>query len=128
MPGVMGTDIRKSGYANDRPARHDVSSADVRRAARLFKVLSHPDRLRLACRIGDGRPTTQKELIGEFGWSQPTAARHIAALRSAGLVAAERNGSEVRLRLGEEIGLDLMEAVCDWLHGSVPEAKIHGSP
>ena len=37
---------------------------DLRRAASIFKVLSHPDRLRLACLLSSGTPTTQKELIG----------------------------------------------------------------
>ncbi len=90
----------------------------MRRAIDLFKVLSHPDRLRLACALGDGRVTTQKELMEEFGWPQSTAARHIAALRGAGLVAAEREGAEVHLRLGTLVALHLLDTVCDWVHGS----------
>lgn len=89
---------------------------DVRRAAGLFKILSHPDRLRLACALGDGRATTQKSLVEELGWPQSTTARHLAALRHAGLVVAERDGAEVQLRMGSPIGLDLMEAVCAWIH------------
>ncbi len=89
---------------------------EMRRAVALFKVLSHPDRLRLACFLGDGRVTTQKELMEEFGWPQSTAARHIAALRRAGLVAAERDGAEVHLRLGNPVALHLVETVCHWVH------------
>jgi DNA-binding transcriptional ArsR family regulator len=79
-------------------------------------VLSHPDRLRLACALGDGRVTTQKQLVEEFGWPQSTAARHIAALRGAGLVAAERDGAEVHLRMGNPVALHLLETVCSWIH------------
>jgi DNA-binding transcriptional ArsR family regulator len=93
-----------------------ASPAEMDRAVELFKVLSHPDRLRLACALGDGRVTTQKELVEEFGWPQSTAARHIAALRAAGLVAAERDGAEVRLRLGNPVALHLLDTVCDWVH------------
>lgn len=121
--------IRKSEYPDARPGNgRRISGAEVRRAASLFRILSHPDRLRLACRLGDGRTTTQKALIDEFGWSQPTTARHLAALREAGLVVAERDGAEVRLRMGDEIGLHLMTAVCDWLHRPAPEPAATGAP
>jgi DNA-binding transcriptional ArsR family regulator len=93
-----------------------ASPAEMERAVELFKVLSHPDRLRLACALGDGRVTTQKELVEEFGWPQSTAARHIAALRAAGLVTAERDGAEVLLRLGNPVALHLLDTVCDWVH------------
>lgn len=105
--------IRKSGYAETRHA----TEAEVARAADLFKVLSHPDRLRLACRMGDGRVTTQRDLQRDFDWPQSTTARHLAALRRAGLVEAERHGAEVHLRLGADVGLRLMATVCDWIHG-----------
>ncbi len=94
----------------------EASPEEMHRAVDLFKVLSHPDRLRLACALGDGRVTTQKELMEEFGWPQSTAARHIAALRAAGLAAAERDGSEVHLRMGNPVALHLLDTVCDWVH------------
>lgn len=97
------------------PLPHGASPAEMDRAVGLFKVLSHPDRLRLACALGDGRVTTQRALVDEFGWPQSTAARHLAALRTAGLVTAERDGSEVRLRLGSEVALDLLATVCAWV-------------
>jgi len=97
-----------------------ATPAEMRRAVALFKVLSHPDRLRLACALGDGRVTTQKELVEEFGWPQSTAARHLAALRSAGLVTAERDGAEVHLRLGNPVALHLLETVCSWVHEERP--------
>ncbi|GMV06419.1 MAG: hypothetical protein AMXMBFR53_26950 [Gemmatimonadota bacterium] len=97
-----------------------ATPAEMRRAVALFKVLSHPDRLRLACALGDGRVTTQKELVEEFGWPQSTAARHVSALRSAGLVAAERDGAEVHLRLGNPVALHLLETVCSWVHEERP--------
>lgn len=94
----------------------EASPEEMGRAVALFKVLSHPDRLRLACALGDGRVTTQKELMEEFGWPQSTAARHIATLRGAGLVAAERDGTEVHLSLDTPVALHLLDTVCDWVH------------
>lgn len=93
----------------------EATPAQMGRAVNLFKVLSHPDRLRLACALGDGRVTTQKELVEEFGWPQSTAARHVAALRIAGLITAERDGTEIHLRLGNPVAIHLLETVCDWV-------------
>ena len=90
--------------------------AEMARAVALFKVLSHPDRLRLACALGDGHTTTQKQLVEEFGWPQSTAARHVTALRNAGLVIAERDGAEVLLRMDGHITSNLLQLVCDWVH------------
>lgn len=108
----------------------EATPAERARAVALFKVLSHPDRLRLACALGDGRVTTQKELVEEFGWPQSTAARHVAALRSAGLITAERDGTEVHLRLGNPVALHLLETVCDWVHegAQVPQVRLPDSP
>ena len=92
------------------------SRGEMLRAIGLFKVLSHPDRLRLACALGDGRTTTQTRLMKEFGWPQSTAARHITALRNAGIVAAERSGTEVHLRLGNPVALHRLETVCSFVH------------
>ncbi len=103
-----------------------VTDAEVRRAVDLFKVLAHPDRLRLACALGDGRVTTQKALMEEFGWPQSTTARHLALLRNAGLIAAERDGAEVRLRLGDPVVLDLMDTICSWVHG--PGSGLDAAP
>lgn len=87
-------------------------------AVDLFKVLAHPDRLRIACALGDGRVTTQKALMQEFGWPQSTAARHLTILRNRGLVASERDGTEVLLRMGEPLALNVMDTVCAWVRGS----------
>ena len=103
----------------------EATPAEMDRAVGLFKVLSHPDRLRLACALGDGRVTTQKELVEEFGWPQSTAARHVAALRSAGLITAERDGTEIHLRLGNPVALHLLETVCEWVHDMAP---VHDRP
>ena len=112
-PTTAPAGIRDSGYAGSRGHADD----ELDRAADLFKVLSHPDRLRLACLMGDGRVTTQRDLMRHFGWPQSTTARHLAALRRSGLIEAERHGPEVHLRLGADVGLDLMATVCQWIHG-----------
>lgn len=102
--------------SENKPEGFKPTQAEMVRALALFKVLSHPDRLRLACSLGDGRTTTQTKLVEEFGWPQSTAARHVTALRNAGVVIAERDGAEVLLRMGSPITLDLLGIVCEWVH------------
>lgn len=94
---------------------------DIKRAARIFKSLSHPGRLQIACMLGSGRFSTQRDLIGKLGWPQSTVARHVAALRSGGIVTAERRGTEVHLTLVEPVAHDLMDAVCEWVHPETGE-------
>ena len=98
---------------------------DLKRAARIFKALSHPGRLQVACLLGSGRHSTQKELIEELRWPQSTIARHVGALRSGGLVSARRCGTEVHLELVEPVAHELMDAVCDWVHPETGERFTH---
>jgi DNA-binding transcriptional ArsR family regulator len=99
----------------------NVHPNDIRRAAGIFKALSHPSRLKLACSLLDGRCTTQKELIEELGWPQSTMARYVSALRDQGLVKATRRGQEVELELGSIVTRRLLETVCAWVHPETGE-------
>ncbi len=96
-------------------------SQDIRRAAAIFKVLSHPSRLRIICRLFDGHASSQKTLIEELRWPQSTVARHLGALRDAGLVTAWRQGQEVLYEIGSPVAHQLMSAVCDWVHPETGE-------
>jgi DNA-binding transcriptional ArsR family regulator len=95
-----------------RPAA-DVPGPTVwRRASRVFKALSHPDRLRIAYRLACGRPATQVELVHETGLSQPTFARHQAKLRDLGVIEVTRQGAEVRLTLEDPLVRRVVQAMC----------------
>jgi ArsR family transcriptional regulator len=94
---------------------------DIRRAASIFKVLSHPSRLTIVCKLADHQGITQKELIEDLGWPQSTMARHIGQLRERGLVEAIRHGTEIRLELAGDVTKNLMSAMCDWVHPETGE-------
>lgn len=98
---------------------------DLKRAARVFKALSHPGRLEIACLLGSGLYTTQRDLIEKLGWPQSTVARHVGALRSGGLVIARRCGTEVHLELVEPVAHQLMDTVCEWVHPETGEHFTH---
>lgn len=57
---------------------------------------------------------TRREILGllQHGW--PTISRHLAILREAGLVNAERNGQEIRYELNTSIFEDLIQHVMMW--------------
>jgi uncharacterized membrane protein len=90
------------------------SPGEVSLAARVFKALSHPDRLQLTCLLADRNRVTQKELVDELGWPQSTVSRHLTVLRERGLVVGERHGAEVWLE-ATDMPRVLLDAVCVWL-------------
>jgi DNA-binding transcriptional ArsR family regulator len=98
----------------------EPTEKELRQAAEVFKALSHPDRLRLACRLAMGPGSTQKELVEALGWPQSTVARHVGELRERGLVAGTREGVEVRLE-ATSLPRVLLDGICDWLRRAARE-------
>jgi DNA-binding transcriptional ArsR family regulator len=70
----------------------------TRLQAEVLKVLAHPARLEMLHRLANG-PVEVSRLAEAIGASQPNASQHLAVLRTAGLVEAERHGRETRYRL-----------------------------
>lgn len=86
---------------------------EARRLAGIFKVLAHPDRVRIACLLADGRSTTQRALLEELHWPQSTLARHVATLRDRGLLRATRKNGDVYLELANDLPSRLIAAAGD---------------
>ena len=68
--------------------------------ADVLKTLSNPRRLEIIHLLADG-PREVSRLATEMGISQPNVSQHLALMRAAGLVEAEREGREVRYRLSD---------------------------
>ena len=68
--------------------------------ADVLKTLSNPRRLEIIHLLADG-PCEVSRLAEEMGISQPNVSQHLALMRSAGIVEAERDGREVRYRLSD---------------------------
>jgi DNA-binding transcriptional ArsR family regulator len=68
--------------------------------ADILKTLASPRRLEILHRLAEG-PCEVSRLADELGVSQPNISQHLAVLKSAGLVEAERDGREVRYRLSD---------------------------
>ena len=68
--------------------------------AEVLKTLANPRRLEIVHLLADG-PREVGRLAEEMGISQPNVSQHLAVMRSAGVVEAEREGREVRYRLSD---------------------------
>lgn len=77
-----------------------------------FKALSDPTR-REILRLLSSRPRTVNEIVERFELSQPAISRHLAVLRQAGLVSAERTGQNVVYALDTTVFQDVVRALLD---------------
>lgn len=80
--------------------------------AEVLKTLANPRRLEIIHRLADG-PSEVGRLADQMGIAQPNLSQHLALMRSAGVVEAERNGREVRYRLADS---DIV-AACELMRG-----------
>lgn len=87
--------------------------------AETLRTLAHPRRLQMIHILGDG-PHEVRRLAADLGISQPSASQHLAVLRSAGVVEAERVGREVHYRLVDPD----VTAACALIRG-VLERRLH---
>ncbi len=88
-------------------------------AARFFRVLGDPTRLRLIELLEDGERAVG-ELVSAIGQPQPRVSTHLACLRHCGFVSTERRGKEVFYRLAVE-GLRTLLAEADQVMAPLSE-------
>lgn len=83
--------------------------------AEVLKTLASPRRLNILHELARG-PIEVGRLAESIGASQPSVSQHLAVLRTAGIVVAERNGREVRYRLADPdvlVACGLLRAVLE---------------
>jgi DNA-binding transcriptional ArsR family regulator len=68
--------------------------------ADVLKTLANPRRLEILHVLTQG-PIEVGRLAAQVGASQPNVSQHLAVLRAAGVVDAERDGREVHYRLSD---------------------------
>jgi len=83
--------------------------------AEVLRVLASPRRLEILHALVNG-PIEVGRLAERIGASQPNVSQHLAVMRSAGIVEAERDGREVRYRLTDPdvlVACGIMRAVLE---------------
>jgi DNA-binding transcriptional ArsR family regulator len=68
--------------------------------AGVLKTLANPRRLEILHVVARG-PIEVGQLAEAIGAAQPNVSQHLAMLRAAGILEAERDGREVRYRLAD---------------------------
>jgi ArsR family transcriptional regulator len=69
--------------------------------ADVLKTLANPRRLEIAHLLADG-PMTVGHLAERLGLAQPNVSQHLALMRAAGVLVAERDGREIYYRLTDQ--------------------------
>jgi DNA-binding transcriptional ArsR family regulator len=64
----------------------------------VFKALSHPARRKIVAMLRQG-PMSSGDIAGAFDMAWPSVTGHLTALKDAGLIESEREGTSVRYRL-----------------------------
>jgi DNA-binding transcriptional ArsR family regulator len=59
-------------------------------------------------------PLTSGEIAEKFPSAWPTISRHLAVLRDADLITAERNGNSIKYELNATVLQDLVATIFDW--------------
>jgi ArsR family transcriptional regulator, arsenate/arsenite/antimonite-responsive transcriptional repressor len=84
-------------------------------SGRAFRALADETRRAILRMLRDG-PLTSGEIADRVDSSWPTVSRHLAVLRDADLVAAERHGQEIRYELNTSVFQDLAQHLLEWTH------------
>jgi DNA-binding transcriptional ArsR family regulator len=84
----------------------------------VFKALSHAARREIIAMLQKG-PLSSGEIAAAFDMAWPSVTGHLAALKDAGLVDAERDGNLVRYRLN----ISAAEEALGFLLGMMQAAK-----
>jgi ArsR family transcriptional regulator len=83
--------------------------------AEVLKTLANPRRIEILHVIARGAIEVGRLAVA-IGASQPNVSQHLAVLRSAGIVEAERDGREVRYRVTDPdvlVACELMRTVLE---------------
>jgi len=79
---------------------------------RAFRALADPTRRRIL-RLLRERRRTSGEIAGAFQSSWPTISRHLAVLRSAGLIVRERKGQFIEYDVNTTVLQEVIELLLD---------------
>ena len=89
----------------------DIKANAAAMAGRL-KLMSHPERLVMLCRMDEGEASVT-ELVGLTGLSQSSVSQHLAMLRDEGVVSI-RGAAQTRFySLSDPTGRAIIHALCD---------------
>jgi DNA-binding transcriptional ArsR family regulator len=84
-----------------------ADDADIDRASRSLKAMSHPLRLKILCTLGDQEVSVQ-DIVDQVGTSQSNISQHLAILRDKGILASRKDANRVYYRVSDARTLQLI--------------------
>ena len=81
----------------------------------VFKALADPTRREILRLLRQG-PMSSGEIAEHFPSAWATISRHLAVLRDAGLVTADRNGSSIHYELDTTVFQETVEHLMTWVN------------
>jgi DNA-binding transcriptional ArsR family regulator len=81
--------------------------ADIDRASRALKAMSHPLRLKILCTLGEEEVSVQ-DIVEHVGTSQSNISQHLAILRDKDILATRKDANRVYYKIGDPRLLQLI--------------------
>jgi ArsR family transcriptional regulator len=79
----------------------------------VYRALADPTRREIVRMLHDG-PLTSGDIAGKFPSAWATISRHLAILREADLISAERNGNSIVYELNATVLQDIVAQLFEW--------------
>lgn len=89
----------------------DLKANAAAMAARL-KIMSHPERLIMLCRLDEGEASVT-ELVTLSGLSQSAVSQHLALLRAEGIVSIRGEAQTRYYSLKDRVVSAIIHSLCD---------------
>ena len=95
-----------------KPLNHSELKTNAGRMAARLKLMSHPERLLMLCRMDEGEVSVS-ELVDLSGLSQSSVSQHLALLREEGVVTIRSEAQTRFYSLSDPIVSGIIHALCD---------------
>lgn len=89
----------------------ELKANSIAMAGRL-KLMSHPERLLMLCRLDEGEASVS-ELVTLAGLSQSSVSQHLAMLRDEGVVSIRGEAQTRYYKLKDPMVRSIIHALCD---------------
>ena len=86
--------------------------ADINRAARCLKAMSHPLRLKILCVLGS-RSISVQDIVEQVGTSQSNISQHLSILREKNILSSKKEANRVYYFIDDERMLQLIKMMRD---------------
>jgi ArsR family transcriptional regulator len=94
------------------PNARRLTAEALRRAAKILKLLAHPQRLRIVEILEREQEVPVYALIEETGFPQAVVSQHLNQMRRISLLSAERRGKEVWYSITDPRALSILHCIC----------------